>query len=46
MMNNKKMIGIGILIGIICLVSFYFLYWIRTPIYSINIIKEAVQNMM
>lgn len=44
MMNNKKMIGIGILIGIICLVSFYFLYWIRTPIYSINIIKEAVQK--
>lgn len=44
MTDNKKKVGIGIFIGIICLVAFYFLYWVRTPIYSINIIKEAVQK--
>lgn len=44
MTENQKKIGIGVVAGIICLVAFYFFYWVKTPTYSLNIIKEAVQK--
>lgn len=44
MTENQKKIGIGVIVGVVCLIAFYFLYWVKTPIYSINIIKEAVQK--
>ena len=42
MSSNAKKIGLGIVIAILCAIAFYFLYWIKTPAYSLNIIRESV----
>ena len=44
MSNCQKKIGIGVIVAILCAVAFYFLYWIKTPVYSLNIIKESIQK--
>ena len=42
--SNKKKIFVGILVIFICTLAFYFFYWIKTPTYSLNLIREAVQK--
>lgn len=37
---NKKVV-LGAFVAILCVVGFYFFYWVRTPAYSLNIIREA-----
>lgn len=44
MNSNAKKIGLGIVIAILCAIAFYFLYWIKTPAYSLNIIRESVEK--
>lgn len=44
MNDNQKKIGIGIVVAILCAVAFYFLYWTKTPVYSLNIIREAIEK--
>lgn len=44
MAGNRRNIVIGVIAGIICSMAFYFLYWVKTPAYSLNIIREAVQK--
>jgi hypothetical protein len=42
-MFNKKL-GIGLIIVILGALAFYFLYWTKTPQYSIALIQQAVKN--
>ena len=42
--SKKKKIFVGILVIFICTLAFYFFYWIKTPTYSLNLIREAVQK--
>lgn len=44
MNSNQKKFGIGIVVALLCTVAFYFLYWVKTPTYSLNIIKESVEK--
>ncbi|MDY5045527.1 DUF2939 domain-containing protein [Phascolarctobacterium sp.] len=44
MSDNQKKIGIGVVAALLCCVAFYFLYWVKTPAYSLNIIREAIQK--
>ena len=44
MTNNQKKIGIGIVIAVLCALAFYFLYWVKSPVYSLNIIKDSIQK--
>ena len=44
MTDTQKKIGIGAFIAIVLAVAFYFLYWTKTPVYSINLIRESWQN--
>lgn len=44
MTNNQKKFGIAIIAAIICAVAFYFLYWIKTPVYSLGIIRDSIQK--
>lgn len=44
MSDKQKKFGIAGVLIIICAVAFYFLYWTKTPVYSINLIREAWQN--
>ena len=44
--NNKRKIYylIGIVIAVLVAVIFYFCYWIKTPTYSLNLIRTAVEK--
>lgn len=44
MSSNQKKICVGLIITILAIVGFYFFYWIKTPAYSINLIREAVKH--
>lgn len=44
MLNRKQKIGIGIVIAFFMAFAFYFFYWVRTPVYSLNLAKEAAQK--
>lgn len=43
--KKKLLLGIsGIVIVVICAVLFYFLYWVKTPDYSLGLVKTAVEK--
>lgn len=43
--NNRQLqLIVGGALAIICGLAFYFLYWTKTPEYSLGIIKDAVKN--
>ncbi|MHC1717890.1 MAG: hypothetical protein AB9883_04465 [Acidaminococcaceae bacterium] len=42
--NKKRNIIVIAIIAIIASLAFYFLYWIKTPQYSLGIIKESIQK--
>lgn len=44
MTNLSKKIGIGVVIAIVCALAFYFCYWIKTPAYSLNLVRESIQK--
>lgn len=44
MLDKRKKIGIGVVAVIICAVAFYFLYWVKTPAYSLKLLRDAVQK--
>ncbi len=44
MTGNQKKIGIAVVAAIICAVAFYFLYWIKTPVYSLGIIRDSIEK--
>ena len=44
MTSSQKKIGIVVIVAIICVAAFYFLYWIKTPTYSLGLVREAVQK--
>lgn len=44
MTNMQKKVGIGAVITVLLLLGFYFLYWIKTPVYSLNLVREAIQK--
>lgn len=44
MTSNQKKLGIAIIAAIVCAVAFYFLYWIKTPVYSLGIVRDSIQK--
>ena len=44
MSSNQRNIIIGLIIAVVCALSFYFFYWIKTPLYSVNLIRESIQK--
>ena len=42
--NNRLYIIAGIVALVIVGIVFYFLYWVKTPAYSLNLIREAVEK--
>lgn len=44
MTDKQKKIGLGLIILILCAIAYYFLYFIKTPAYSIKIIQESIQK--
>ena len=44
MADKQKKIGLGLIILILCAIAYYFLYFIKTPAYSIKIIQESIQK--
>lgn len=44
MLDKRKKIGIGVVAVILCAVAFYFLYWVKTPAYSLKLLRDAVQK--
>lgn len=44
MSSNQRNIIIGLIIAVLCGLAFYFFYWIKTPIYSLNLIRESVEK--
>lgn len=44
MTSNQKKATLAIVILILCVVGFYFLYWVRTPVYSIHIIEKSIKR--
>ena len=44
MSSNQRNIIIGLIIAMVCALSFYFFYWIKTPLYSVNLIRESIQK--
>ena len=40
--DKKKLIVGVIVVAVIAIVAFYFGYWVKTPRYSLGLIKEAV----
>lgn len=43
--NNRQLqLIVGGTLAIICGLAFYFLYWTKTPEYSLGIIRDAVKN--
>lgn len=44
MTGKQKKIGLGLIAALVCCVAFYFLYWVKTPTYSLKIIGEAAQK--
>lgn len=43
--KKKLLLGISsIVIVVICAVLFYFLYWVKTPAYSLGLVKTAVEK--
>lgn len=43
-MSKTAKAGIGMLVVVLCAVGFYFLYWTKTPTYSLNLIRESIQK--
>lgn len=44
MLDRKQKTGIGIAAAILAALAFYFFYWVRTPVYSLNLAREAAQK--
>ena len=44
MSTNQRNIIIGLIIAVVCALSFYFFYWVKTPLYSVNLIRESVEK--
>lgn len=44
MSNNQRNIAIGLVIVVLCGLAFYFFYWVKTPVYSLNLIRESIQK--
>lgn len=44
MTDNQKKAALAIVVLILCAVGFYFLYWVRTPAYSIHIIEKSIKR--
>ncbi len=44
MTSTQKKFGLGAAAVILLAIAFYFFYWIKTPAYSLNIIRESVQK--
>ena len=44
MNSNQKKIAIAAIGAIVLALAFYFLYWVKTPTYSIGLIKDAVEK--
>ena len=44
MTSNQKKVGLAVAAAILCGLAFYFLYWIKTPTYSLGLIRDAVQK--
>jgi hypothetical protein len=43
--NKKVIIAIGILgMAVIAMVLFYFCYWVKTPAYSLNLVRTAIEK--
>lgn len=42
--SKKLTIFISLVVIILGALGFYFLYWIKTPAYSLNLIRESIQN--
>ena len=44
MTGKQRNIIIGALIIVLCSLTYYFFYWIKTPQYSLNLIRDAVKT--
>lgn len=44
MTNMQKKLALGAIVTVLLLIAFYFFYWIKTPVYSLNLVREAVQK--
>ena len=44
MTGKQRNIIIGALIVVLCALAYYFFYWIKTPQYSLNLIRDAVKT--
>lgn len=44
MLNRNQRIGIGAVVAFFMALAFYFFYWIKTPVYSLNLAREAAQK--
>lgn len=42
MPDKQKKIGIGIVAVMLCALAFYFLHWVKTPVYSIKLIRDSI----
>ena len=43
-MSSTKKIVIGVLVVVLCALAYYFMVWTKTPIYSLNLVREAVKK--
>lgn len=43
MLEKQKKLIVGLLIVVLCALAYYFFYWIKTPQYSLNLIRDAVK---
>ena len=44
MFDKQKKLIAGLLVLVLGALAFYFLYWTKTPEYSLNLVREAVKN--
>lgn len=44
MTSTQKKVGLALLFAIICGLAFYFFYWIKTPTYSLGLIRDSIQK--
>lgn len=44
MMDKQKKVIAGLLVVILGALAYYFMYWTKTPQYSLNLIKEAIKT--
>jgi hypothetical protein len=42
--KKRYYIGAGVVIGLVACILFYFFYWVKTPAYSLNIIRKSIAN--